>query len=252
MELFVPAFDYFSEKNYRVIAFDHIGCGLSDKPQEISYRLSDHIDHMDQLIGKLKLNSVSIVMHDWGGAIAMGWATRNTHRVNSLIITNTAAFNSKEIPKRIALLKVPKIGSYLIRRFNAFAFPALYMASAKGLSGFARRGLLKPYKSYASRQAIAQFVADIPLSKKHPTYDTLEQIEVKLKDLKCPKLILWGMKDFCFHSGFLKRWKSLYPMAQVKTFAQAGHYLFEDEPKSIYNAVLGFLKSHECSRKNNS
>jgi len=54
-------------QKYRVIAPDHLGCGLSDRFQSKTYRLEDHIQNLDRLISALGLKSVTLVMHDWGG-----------------------------------------------------------------------------------------------------------------------------------------------------------------------------------------
>ena len=65
---------------YRVIAVDHIGCGLSDKPQAYSYRLQQHIDNLSQLVRELNLDNITLVAHDWGGAIGIGAALQSPHR----------------------------------------------------------------------------------------------------------------------------------------------------------------------------
>ena len=80
-------------KNYRVIAPDHIGCGLSSKPQDYNYNLSNHIHNVEKLIEKLGIKKFSLVVHDWGGAIGLGLATKYPSRLQKLIILNTAAFN---------------------------------------------------------------------------------------------------------------------------------------------------------------
>ena len=84
----------FSDK-YRVVVPDHIGCGLSDKPQEWGYRLEQHIDNLCQLIETLDLTNIVLVVHDWGGAIGFGAAARMPGRFSKFVVTNTAAFRSK-------------------------------------------------------------------------------------------------------------------------------------------------------------
>ena len=229
----------------RVLALDHLGCGLSSKPEDFDYTLSKHIDHLEAFIDHLKVERVNLLVHDWGGAIGLGWAIRHPEKVKSIIFTNTAAFTSKDIPFRIALCKIPVLGEFLIRGFNAFARAALYMAPKKSLNKYVKEGLLFPYDSYRNRVALAKFVLDIPLDEKHVSYQTLKEIEQRLPSLKCPKLFLWGMQDFCFHSGFLDRWKRIYPSAQFKEFQSSGHYLLEDESLAVVNAMEGFLKNHE-------
>src|SRR5262245_6620556 len=62
--------------DYRVIAVDHIGCGFSDKPQDYEYQLPRHIDNLSRLIVGLNLENVTLLAHDWGGAIGLGAAER--------------------------------------------------------------------------------------------------------------------------------------------------------------------------------
>ena len=53
------------------MAPDHIGCGLSDKPQNYAYTLAQRITDVEELLAALKIDCYSLVVHDWGGAI--GW-----------------------------------------------------------------------------------------------------------------------------------------------------------------------------------
>lgn len=228
-------------KDYRVILPDHMGCGLSSKPQDYEYTLKTHIDNLSLLVEKLNLSNITLVLHDWGGAIGMGLATRYPHLIKKMVVMNTAAFRSKEIPARINILKNP-LGFWFIRKFNGFAWPATFMASAKGLSPLIKKGFMLPYHDFQSRIATARFVKDIPLNDHHPTYQTLKEIEEKMGSLKAPLLILWGEKDFCFTMSFQRRWLTFFPKARAITYPQAGHYLLEDEFPSVSNDIENFLK----------
>jgi len=117
---------------YRIIAPDHIGCGMSDKPQKYNYRLSQHIDNLDILLNKLNLKDITLVMHDWGGAIGMGWAAKRPDRVKNIVLFNTAAFLSPLIPFRIRICRIPILGDIAIRGLNAFAVaPPLWHAKKR-------------------------------------------------------------------------------------------------------------------------
>lgn len=232
---------YFSKNNYRVIIPDHIGCGLSSKPQNYDYTLEHHVSNTLSLIEKLNLINITLVVHDWGGAIGMGVATRRPGLIKKIVIMNTAAFRSMEIPWRINILRNP-LGEWFIRSFNGFALPATTMAVTNALSPEVKQGFILPYRDYKSRIATAKFVRDIPMNDKHPTYKTLSMIEDKLKTLKVPVLILWGEKDFCFTTNFQKRWMEFFPNAKVKTWPDAGHYLVEDKTDEVINEIEIFLK----------
>lgn len=229
---------------YRCIVPDHIGCGLSDKPQDYNYTLENHITNVLKLIEHLKLESFSLIVHDWGGAIGMGVATRNPNKVKCMTIMNTAAFRSSDIPFSIALCKLPFIGEKMVRTFNAFAWPATFMAPAKKLDAKVKEGFLYPYNNFENRIATARFVKDIPLNESHESWNTLKTIEEGLAKVDCPKLFLWGAKDFCFNLGFLKRWREFYPQAKYKILESAGHYLIEDEPEECNKAIKDFLSEY--------
>ncbi|MBC7712710.1 MAG: alpha/beta fold hydrolase [Rhizobacter sp.] len=232
---------HFSKTN-RVVVPDHIGCGLSDKPQDYEYTLENHIENTVSLIKKLGLKDITLIVHDWGGAIGMGVATRHPELIKKMVIMNTAAFRSMEIPMRINILRNP-VGEWFIRTFNGFAGPATTMAVTKKLSPLVKQGFILPYDNFESRIATAKFVRDIPMDTSHPTYKTLSNIEDKLKNLKVPTLLLWGEQDFCFTMNFQKRWLEFFPDSKVKTFPDAGHYLVEDKTKEVIAEIETFLKA---------
>ncbi|HBC75036.1 MAG TPA: alpha/beta hydrolase, partial [Candidatus Wallbacteria bacterium] len=101
---------------------------------------------------------------------------------------------------------------------------------------------LAPYNNYHNRIATLRFVQDIPMSPSHPTYKTLLDIEEKLHLLKDkPMMVIWGSKDFCFTVEFMKKWKKLFPAADVRNIPDAGHYLLEDAHERIIPWVKKFL-----------
>lgn len=228
-------------KNYRVIVPDHMGCGLSSKPQIYDYTLKTHIDNLCLLVQELNLSGITLIVHDWGGAIGMGLATRFPHLIKKMVVMNTAAFRSIEIPARINILRNP-VGEWFIRKFNGFAGPATFMATTKGLSPLVKKGFIFPYHDFESRIATAKFVQDIPMDELHPTYQTLKSIEEKLPTIKAPVLLLWGEKDFCFTMNFQKRWKDIFPLAHAVSYPEAGHYLIEDEKAAVITEIENFLK----------
>ena len=61
---------------YQIVIPDHIGCGLSEEPQNWTYQLADHVQNLCDLLLSLNLTKIHLVVHDWGGAIGMGFATR--------------------------------------------------------------------------------------------------------------------------------------------------------------------------------
>jgi len=230
------------KKYYRCIVPDHLGCGLSDKPQEDLYTLDQHIERTIELLESLNIKHYHLVVHDWGGAIGMAIAQRWPARLKSLVILNTAAFHSTAIPFRILLCKTPILGPILVRGFNLFARMATSMAAPRGLTAEEKRGYLFPYDSWRNRVAIWNFIKDIPLTPNHRSYDTITKIEETLWLLQHKSiLILWGGLDFCFTKVFLKRWQSFFPNAKTIIYEYAGHYVLDDAVEDTIPEIRRFL-----------
>ncbi|REK11196.1 MAG: alpha/beta fold hydrolase [Planctomycetota bacterium] len=241
--------------NYRLIAVDHIGCGLSDKPRGYPYRLERHVDNLARFVDRLDLNDVTLVGHDWGGAIGLGAALRHRDRFGRFVMFNTAAFRSTEMPWRIRVCRTPLLGRLAVQGLNGFARAALSMAIAdrRRMTPEVRAGLLAPYDRWSHREAIYRFVEDIPMSPDHASYATLAAIERGLPNLAaCPWMFIWGMRDWCFTPAFLDRFLQFFPQAEVHRLAEAGHYVVEDAHEQIVPLVDRFLSSQPLAIPNRS
>ena len=227
----------------RCIVPDHVGMGLSEKPQNHPYTLATRIADVAALVKSLRLKQVDLLVHDWGGAIGFGFAARHPELIGRIAILNTAAFALDRIPARIALCKLPGIGPLIVRGLNGFAWPATWMSMfRRSLTPLEKRGYLFPYDSWANRVAVSAFVQDIPMRPRHPSWPTLAEAERGLPLFRDrPSVIVWGGRDFCFNDQFLARWHQVLPNAAVTRIADAGHYVLEDARDEVVPILARFL-----------
>ena len=236
---------------YRTIAIDHIGCGLSDKPADYNYCLQQHVNNACELIEQLDLTNVTLMAHDWGGSIGMGTLLKLKERFSRIVLFNTAAFPPPYIPFRIRVCRWPVVGKIALQGFNLFARAAITMATeqSEGLDPVAVDGLLAPYDNWNNRIATYKFVKDIPLSPSHKTWAVLEEIEAGLGSVKdLPIQLIWGMKDWCFRPECLTRLHEHWPNADVTKFEDGGHYIVEDKRAEITPLVKSFLQNNPVPR----
>jgi haloalkane dehalogenase len=232
---------------FRCIAVDHIGCGLSDKPQDYNYTLQQRIDDLCEFVQRLDLTGITLLAHDWGGAIGLGTVLRVPARFARIVLFNTGAFPPPFVPWRIAACRTPILGTFAVRGLNAFARGALTMAVERPdrMTADVRAGLLAPYDNWANRVAVDQFVRDIPFSHRHPTWQVLERIEAGLTSLADrPIQLIWGMKDWCFRPECLARFQQHWPQAEAQPLGHCGHYVVEDAYERIIPLVADFLQRH--------
>ncbi len=232
---------------YRVVAPDHIGMGRSTKPARGSYphtlarRVADFTEFMADVVPD---GPVTLVVHDWGGAIALTWAAAHPERVAGLILLNTAAFpmpEGKELPLALRVTRTP-LGALAVLYGNAFAIGAAVLGVRRRLPAQVRRGYLAPYDRPSRRVAVLEFVRDIPVSSNDPAYGILRDTEQRLAMFRDrPVLICWGLRDFVLDEDILRRWQEIYPDAEVHRFPDAGHYVLEDETEAIGDLAVAFL-----------
>jgi cis-3-alkyl-4-acyloxetan-2-one decarboxylase len=232
----------------RAIAIDHMGCGLSDKPAGVKYTLDLRIRHLSRLVRELDLKEITLVVHDWGGAIGLGAALEDLGRYCRFVLLNTAAFPPPFFPLRIRACRIPFFGKLAVQGFNLFARAAVRMATEQpgGLPHDVASGLLAPSDSWRHRRAIYEFVRDIPTRESQPTMQRLAAIENGLARIDGRHiLLLWGMKDWCFRPECLDRFRTIWPAAKTIRFAGAGHYLMEDAREEVISAVREFAYHRE-------
>ncbi len=241
--------------SYRVIAPDHIGCGLSDKPNDdrYAYKLEERVRDLTALLESAAVTTdVTLVVHDWGGPIGFAWAVRHPERVKRFIVFNTAAFPipaQKRLPLSIWFCRNTALAAFLVRRFNAFSEIASRIGSKRGLPADVRRAYTAPYNSWANRIATLRFVQDIPLESKDRSFALVQETADALKTLRSrPMLICWGERDFVFDNHFLEEWIARFPSAEVHRFRDAGHYVLEDAADRIVPLVHSFLAQPEKKR----
>ena len=229
---------------YRVVAPDHLGCGLSSKPQQYEYCLRRHADNLVELIEKLDLQRITMFVHDWGGAIGLAASQVCPDRFARFVVFNTGAFPPPRVPRRIAICRTPILGTLAMRGLNVFARAAQTMATThhRGLPQEALAGLIAPYDCWANRVAINAFVRDIPLTRQHPTYNELANLELQLRNApRQPVQLIWGMRDWCFDEACLNQFRDIFPHAFVHRILDAGHWVVEDATDEIINVVEDFL-----------
>ena len=115
---------------HRTIAVDHVGCGLSDKPANYPYRLAQHRDNLVKLVDALELNNITLMAHDWGGAIGLATLLERQDKFKRIVLFNTGAFPPPYIPLRIRACRWPIVGKIGVQGFNMFARAAVTMATS--------------------------------------------------------------------------------------------------------------------------
>jgi len=227
---------------YRCIAVDHLGFGLSDKPTDWSYLPKDHAANLTALIEGLGLKNITLIVQDWGGPTGLSYAVAHPQNVARIIIMNTWAWPVNRDPYYIAFSGFVggPIGRMLIRRYNFFANSIMRQTfgDKRKLTAAAHEHYLRALATPEERKGCFVFPKQIIASS--PWLDQLWTHISNLNDK--PKLIVWGMKDIAFREKELQRWERMFPEAQTVRLSSVGHFVQEEAPDELAKAVVPFLR----------
>ena len=227
--------------SYRCVAPDHLGFGLSDKPENWTYHPADHAANLAALIETLHLDDILLVVQDWGGPIGLRYAVEHPDRIRGIVIMNSWMWSVRGdlYYRGFSGIVGGPLGRYLTRRYNFFAqviMKAVYAHPSK-LTEEIHRHYTAPLATPSDRRGSAEFPRQIVAAS--DWLDDLWERRHALDDV--PKTIVWGMKDIGFRRKELGRWRSAYPSAAVVELDDTGHYVQEEAPDRLAAAVDDLL-----------
>ena len=216
---------------WRVVAVDQLGMGLSERtdPRTLAERVDD-LANLTEVLGIT--GPVVTLAHDWGGPVSLGWALAHREQLKAVVLTNTAVHQP---PTAAAPSLIRMARTRGVRQAVCVATPTFVRAttalSRPALPRTVRDAFAAPYASPATRRAVGDFVADIPLDPSHPTAGTLDAIAEGIGGLDVPALLLWGPRDPVFSDVHLRDLRARMPHADVHRYEKASHLVIEDAPQ---------------------
>jgi pimeloyl-ACP methyl ester carboxylesterase len=231
------------KKNFRCIALDHIGFGLSDKPEEYDYSTLNHSNTFRLFVEQLKLSEFSLIVHDFGGPIALNYAIENPEKVNKIVILNSWLWSSKDDPEFLRMTRIlhNPLLPFLYRYLNfspRFILPMSF--GEKKLPKHLIRQFTKPFANKSERNGALAFAKS--LLNDQDWFEELWKQRDKINSK--PTYFIWGMKDPVITPKNLEKFISGFPNAQVKKIETAGHFPQEEEPETVALAIRNFISGN--------
>lgn len=228
-------------KNFRCVAIDHLGFGLSDKPADADYSVTAHSQRLTEFIREKDLKDITLVANDFGGGIAMGYALAEIPNIKRIALFNTWLWSLKDDPHYAKPAKTINswLGRLLYLRFNApvmVIMPAAF-GDRKKLTKVAHMHYRNAVPNAAARVALYGIAKELMNASDwwQSLWDRTHLLQSK------PMLIMWGLKDKFIPAYEFEKWKAKFPSAKTIAFEKAGHFLQEEAPE-MTAAIKEFMQ----------
>lgn len=227
------------KKDFRLIAPDYPGFGLSSAPENYTFTAAEQAKAMSEFVQKLDLQDIGIMVQDWGGPIGFDIALKNPERVNSFIVGNTWAW------------PLERGGQKMFSRIMG-GWPGQFASWC--CNGIVRIFMSRGVVSKLDENVLAMYTA--PFGNR----DNRKQTHIfpaQLRDANLflgniyeqihtlsdrPALIVWGSHDFAFQEPERNRFESIFPNHKTIILEKAGHFIQEDSPEEIAEAIRNFYQ----------
>jgi len=228
--------------NYRCLAIDHIGFGLSDKPGQYNYSTENHSKTLEKFVDDKQLENITMVVHDFGGPIGLNFAIKNHEKINNIIILNSWLWSSKFDPEFVKLRKIlnSPLLPFLYRYLN-FS-PKFILPKSFGEHKISRKILrqyTKPFADKTQRNGALAFAKS--LLNDQAWFETLWENRQPIKDKRT--LLIWGMKDPVIKPHNLKKFQEGFTNTTTIELSTCGHFPQEEQPEKVLQAIKTWLNA---------
>lgn len=239
------------DKGYRVVAFDQLGTGASDRPTDPAlWTIGRYVEETETVRKALGLGRVHMLGHSWGGWLAIDYALTYPENLQTLILEDTVA----DMPHLI--LELERLRSAL----GAETVAMMQKHEAQGTYDHPEYLAAVTILNYRHVCRLAKWPAPVNRSLgdwNMGPYGTMQGPNEflyignlkgwnRIPDLPAmvvPTLITCGEHDELTPACALKM-KLAIPNSEIKVFANASHMPFYENPADYYPVLIDFLSRH--------
>jgi len=227
-------------KKYRCIAIDYPGFGLSARPENYGYTPGEHAAVVAELVRHLQLSGLTIMGQDWGGPIGLRVAVDEIARLRALVMGNTWFWplDSWQGKAFSYVMSMAPMQTQMISH-NFFVEKIIPLGVKHRLPDEVMHHYREAMPTPKSRVGAAEL--PIQLMNASPWLADLERDVTELLS-NVPLLLTWGLHDPMFTRRFMERFRETFAYSQMFRL-DAKHYIQEDSPREISEAIDGFLTS---------
>jgi haloalkane dehalogenase len=232
----------------RAIAVDLIGMGKSDKP-DIDYTYDDHLRYVEGFIDALDLKNITLVIHDWGSAIGLDYASRNEDNVIGVAFMEAMvppAMPRSVMPPEGSMfhtLRDPEIGPKMVYEQNFFVEKILPGLVVRKLTEEEMAYYRAPYATPESRKPTLVWPNEVPFADgPKRNADVMNRYGAWMKKTDIPFLMLYVSPGAIISPEMAATIVEQHRNIESHYLGIGQHFIQEDHPHKIGRAVADWRR----------
>jgi pimeloyl-ACP methyl ester carboxylesterase len=229
-------------KDHRVLTIDLKGFGLSAKPEDGKYAISDQADLVAEFIRTRDLHDLVVIGHSMGGGVTLMTYFKvredDPARIKKLVLIDSAGYPQK-MPWFIALAQIPGVNTVGTRLLSPRFATTLVLRKCYYHKDKITDEQIDTYAYYGSlpgaREAVVATAQQI-------VPEAIEAVTARYKTISVPVLIIWGADDEVVPVSVGLDFKRDIPNSELVILPQCGHIPPEEEALKTTQSVEAFLR----------
>ncbi len=230
---------------HRVITIDLKGYGLSDKPADGKYAVSDQADLVANFISRQNLHDLVLIGHSMGGGVALMTyfqvREENPGRIKRLVLIDSAGYPQK-MPWFIRLAKIPGVNGVVTRLLSPRFAAALVLKKCYYNKDKISEEQIDTYAYYGSLPGAPEAVSQ---TAEQIVPENMEAVTAQYKTISVPVLIIWGREDEVVPLEVGRNFKRDIPDSELVILPKCGHIPQEEEPQKTTQRITTFMKRND-------
>ena len=229
------------EPRFRVLTFDFLGFGDSDKPRDHEYSIGEQADVTEALWRRLGIEETGLVGHDYGATVAQELLARAEEgaldaRLNGVVLLNAGLYVELARPLLIQrLLAAPLVGRLLVHLVTERAFSRSLSSVFSDSHQPTAADLRQQWQLVRRRDGVAVTTKLLHYMRERRT--NAARWEGALERTAVPRRLVWGMADPRSGAHIADHARQRIPSLDVVALDDVGHYPQLEAPQHLATAI---------------
>jgi len=220
----------------RAVAFDMPGFGRCRRPTGFKAEVSSYAHFIELARRALGIETVHLVVHDFGGPFGLVWGLRHPERWRSVVLINVGVLPGYRWHTMARLWRTPIVGELVQAWVPKFAWEALMArTNPKGLPPAFVEKMYREYDRETRNTVLELYRATPDLTA------GWQELGAAFAKLRKPALVIWGERDPFIPARYAPMQREFFDVREELLLADSGHWPFQDDPQPVKEALERFL-----------